>query len=65
MSENSSGASGGASFMTLLGLLFIGLKLGKVIDWKWIWVLAPIWFEASIVLTIIAVGVIIAIIANR
>lgn len=27
----------------LLGLLFIGLKLGGVIDWSWLWVLAPFW----------------------
>jgi len=27
----------------LLGLLFIGLKLTKQIDWSWWWVLAPFW----------------------
>ena len=31
------------SFPTLLTVLFIGLKLGNVIDWSWIWVLSPIW----------------------
>jgi len=31
------------SFFTLLGLLFIGLKLANVITWSWIWVLAPVW----------------------
>lgn len=30
-------------FTSGLLLLFIGLKLGKVIEWSWIWVLAPIW----------------------
>lgn len=29
--------------MGLLGLLFIGLKLGGVISWPWVWVLSPIW----------------------
>jgi hypothetical protein len=29
--------------MSLLAVLFIGLKLGGVIDWSWWWVLAPIW----------------------
>ena len=36
-------------FPTLLGLLFIGLKLGGVIDWSWAWVLAPFWIGALLV----------------
>lgn len=36
-------------FFSGLSLLFIGLKLGGVIDWSWIWVLAPIWIPISIV----------------
>lgn len=35
--------SGGVGLFSLLGLLFVGLKLGHVIDWRWIWVLAPFW----------------------
>lgn len=27
----------------LLGLIFIVLKLCKVIDWSWVWVLSPFW----------------------
>lgn len=30
-------------FLGLLALLFIGLKLGGVIAWSWLWVLAPLW----------------------
>ncbi len=30
-----------------LGLLFIGLKLGAVINWSWWWVIAPIWMPIS------------------
>ncbi|MNN91734.1 hypothetical protein D3C81_2098880 [compost metagenome] len=30
-------------FLMLLGLLFIALKLTKVISWSWFWVLTPIW----------------------
>ena len=33
----------GPGFLTLLGLLFIGLKLGSVITWSWWWVLLPIY----------------------
>lgn len=34
---------GGAGCLTLLGLIFITLKLTKQIDWSWWWVLAPFW----------------------
>lgn len=33
----------GIGFYGLLGIAFIVLKLCGVIDWSWIWVLAPIW----------------------
>lgn len=32
-----------SSLATLLTVLFVGLKLCNVIDWGWIWVVAPIW----------------------
>lgn len=31
------------TFAALLGLMFIGLKLGSVIAWSWLWVLSPFW----------------------
>lgn len=36
------------SFLGLLAILFIGLKLTGNIDWSWWWVLAPIWIAAII-----------------
>lgn len=30
-------------FFSLLFLLFLGLKLGGLIAWSWLWVTAPIW----------------------
>lgn len=38
------------SFLSLLCLLFIALKLGDVIDWSWWWVLAPLWAMPAIVI---------------
>ena len=29
----------------LLVIMFIGLKLGNVIDWSWVWVLAGWWVQ--------------------
>ena len=36
-------SSSGISFTELLQIVFITLKLLKVIDWSWWWVLAPTW----------------------
>lgn len=36
-------SSSGVGFLGLLCLLFIGLKLGGVINWSWWWVLLPIY----------------------
>lgn len=30
-------------FFSLLAVLFIGLKLGGIIAWSWLWVLSPLW----------------------
>ena len=38
----------GIAFASLLGLLFIALKLTGVISWSWIWILAPFWIGAAI-----------------
>lgn len=35
--------SSGASFVPTLFMIFLTLKLCKVIDWPWIWVTSPLW----------------------
>lgn len=40
---------GGVGFLTLLGLLFIGLKLTGFVDWEWWVVLAPIWGQLAFI----------------
>lgn len=40
---------GGVGFFTLLGLLFIGLKLTGFVDWEWWVVLAPIWGQLAFI----------------
>lgn len=62
MANSSSNSSGGIGFAGLLTILFIGLKLGKVIDWSWWWVLSPLWISLALVLGIAAVVGIIALI---
>lgn len=35
--------------LSLLGVLFIGLKLTNQIDWSWLWVLVPFWGPIGLV----------------
>lgn len=46
------------SAITLLGVLFVGLKLGGVIDWSWWWVTLPFWGGLAVATAILAVGVV-------
>ena len=46
---------GGVGFCSLLGLLFIALKLTGFIDWPWLWVLAPLWIPLALVALVFAV----------
>ena len=39
----STAQSGGIGGLTLLGIVFITLKLTDVIAWSWWWVLVPFW----------------------
>ncbi|MBO7123263.1 MAG: hypothetical protein J6V90_08295 [Treponema sp.] len=44
--------------MGALTIAFIVLKLTKVIDWSWGWVLPPIWITAGVVvLILLALGI--------
>lgn len=45
----------GIGFAGLLSIVFIVLKLTKVIAWSWVWVLAPIWISALLSLAIFAI----------
>lgn len=66
MSETSeSSASGGIGFTGLLTVLFVGLKLGGVIDWSWAWVLAPLWAGAGLVAVVLLAVVAVMAILDR
>ena len=49
----------GLGFMGTLAIVFIVLKLCKLINWSWLWVLSPLWIPTvliiigSIIITII------------
>lgn len=52
------------SFTALLTVLFIGLKLTHVIEWSWVWVLAPIWIGFAIALIVLIVVLLVALIRD-
>jgi hypothetical protein len=55
---NNNGSSGGIGFVGLLQIVFIVLKLCKVIDWSWWWVLAPTWISFGLVAIIVLIVII-------
>lgn len=52
--ENSSG-SRGITFWEAMQVLFIGLKLARVIDWPWYAVLAPTLIGVAVLLLVLLI----------
>lgn len=50
MENKSNNSSGGIGFVGALQIVFIVLKLCRVIDWSWIWVLTPIWVTLALII---------------
>ena len=53
MSNLKTSGNAGPGFLSLLCLLFIGLKLGGVIAWSWWLVLAPLWIPLALLLVLL------------
>lgn len=59
MSNNNNNSNSSMSLGTILGIIFIVLKLCGVIHWSWIWVLSPFWIGFAITLvTLIIIAII-------
>lgn len=48
MDKKNSGG-GGIGFVGLLTIVFITLKLTRVIAWSWWWVLSPLWISVALI----------------
>lgn len=59
MDKKNSGG-GGISFVGLLTIVFIALKLTHVIAWSWWWVLSPLWISVAVVALIGIIAVFVA-----
>lgn len=55
MNNNNNTSYAGLSFLDVLLVVFIALKIAKVIDWSWWLVLLPLWIQIGLVLIIIIV----------
>jgi hypothetical protein len=53
MQKRSSGGCG--SFLFLLFVVFLVLKLTGAVDWSWWWVLSPLWLPAALGLALLVV----------
>lgn len=54
--SDSSRVTGGTPLPGLLTVLFVGLKLGHVIDWSWWWVVSPLWISAAFGVALLVVA---------
>ena len=53
--KTTNAAKGGLNFLEVLLVVFIVLKLCKVITWSWWWVLSPIWIPLILWFIFIAI----------
>ena len=51
--------SQGIGFVGALTIAFIVLKLCKVIDWSWVWVLAPLWINLGLTIIVVIITLIV------
>jgi len=52
-------------FLTLLLVLFIGLKLSGVIEWSWWWIFSPVWIPVLLVIIVVLIAFIIEYISEK
>lgn len=63
--ENKTTVNGGVGFFGLLQVVFIALKVAKVIDWSWWLVFLPTWIELGLCLIVIIVALVIVVMAKK
>lgn len=65
MEKNVRVTIGDLRFSSLLTIAFIVLKLCKVINWSWWWVISPLWISCAFAIGILLITLIIVAITNR
>ena len=62
--ENKKGITATELLVIALTVLFIALKLGGVITWSWVWVLAPLWI-CALAAGVVLLGTLVYIVKKR
>lgn len=62
--ENKEGITATELLVIALTVLFIALKLGGVITWSWVWVLAPLWI-CALAAGVVLLGILVYIVKKR
>jgi hypothetical protein len=57
--------NGGIGFAGLLAIVFIVLKLTKVINWSWWWVICPLWLPWAFAIVVAVIYFIFLLIKER
>jgi CHASE2 domain-containing sensor protein len=65
MSDSNTGKITVRPETSLLGVLFVGLKLTGQINWPWVWVVAPFWIPIAFSLIILLLASVLYIIAKN
>lgn len=60
--KTTAATSGGMKFCDVLLIVFIVLKLCKVINWSWWWVLSPFWIPLGLAIILLLVSIILKLI---
>jgi hypothetical protein len=63
--NSSSTSGGGISFIGLLTIVFITLKLTGYITWSWWWVLSPIWISWIFIFLILIIVIVWAVMQDK
>jgi hypothetical protein len=56
MSKATEVRGGGVTFLGLLAIVFIALKLGGILTWSWWAILAPLWVPWALVILFVAIA---------
>ena len=66
MSDSKGGAAGGGiGISSTIGVVFIILKLCKVIAWPWLWVLCPFWIPLAVIVLVIGILALVTVVSKR
>jgi hypothetical protein len=52
-------------FAELLLVAFIVLKLAKVINWSWWWVMSPLWITAGLAVIALGIGYLVYLVGGK